>query len=190
MPFPSPGDLPDPRIKPESPTLQADSLSKPHILGDLDYYHFTDERALGLRAVESLVNDSKELRREGMDSAFCLPERPVIFFSAMWDLGEIFRVISWTGSLYVVGQGVWVVLTTGVSVLSNEWQSVTRLNQNLYSDSSLPYQGRHIFLVLSLTARSTHTYERLYLRLGELYSCKWLYFRGIRFNFLIFRWEN
>ena len=27
LPFPSPGDLPDPGIKPGSPTLQADSLS-------------------------------------------------------------------------------------------------------------------------------------------------------------------
>ena len=26
LPFPSPGDLPDPGIKPESPTLQADAL--------------------------------------------------------------------------------------------------------------------------------------------------------------------
>ena len=26
LPFPSPGDLPDPGIEPESPTLQADSL--------------------------------------------------------------------------------------------------------------------------------------------------------------------
>ena len=26
LPFPSPGDLPDPGIKPSSPTLQADSL--------------------------------------------------------------------------------------------------------------------------------------------------------------------
>ena len=26
LPFPSPGDLPDPRIKPGSPALQADSL--------------------------------------------------------------------------------------------------------------------------------------------------------------------
>ena len=26
MPFPSPGDLPDPEIEPRSPTLQADSL--------------------------------------------------------------------------------------------------------------------------------------------------------------------
>ena len=35
LPFPSPGDLPDPGIKPGSPTLQADALSskppgKPH----------------------------------------------------------------------------------------------------------------------------------------------------------------
>ena len=30
LPFPSPGDLPDPRIEPRSPTLQADTLpSKP-----------------------------------------------------------------------------------------------------------------------------------------------------------------
>ena len=40
FPFPSPGDHPDPRIKPKSPALQADSLlSEPHghhnlILGD------------------------------------------------------------------------------------------------------------------------------------------------------------
>jgi len=27
LPFPSPGDLPDPGIKPRSPALQADSLS-------------------------------------------------------------------------------------------------------------------------------------------------------------------
>ena len=70
MPFPSPEDFPDTGIKPESPTLQAGSLPKPHILGDLDYYHFTDERALGLRAVESLVNNSKELRREGYQQCF------------------------------------------------------------------------------------------------------------------------
>ena len=36
LPFPSPGDLPDPGIKPRSPALQADSLltelqGKPHI---------------------------------------------------------------------------------------------------------------------------------------------------------------
>ena len=36
LPFPSPGDLPDPGIKPRSPTLQADALpskppGKPHI---------------------------------------------------------------------------------------------------------------------------------------------------------------
>jgi hypothetical protein len=32
VPFPSPGDLPDPGIKPGSPALQADALpSKPHM---------------------------------------------------------------------------------------------------------------------------------------------------------------
>ena len=32
MPFPSPGDLPDPEIKPRSPASQADSLlSGPHV---------------------------------------------------------------------------------------------------------------------------------------------------------------
>ena len=30
-PFPSPGDLPDPGIKPESPALQADSLPLNHL---------------------------------------------------------------------------------------------------------------------------------------------------------------
>ena len=29
LPFPSPGDLPDPGIEPRSPTLQADSRSEP-----------------------------------------------------------------------------------------------------------------------------------------------------------------
>ena len=31
LPFPSPGDLPNPEIKPGSPTLQADSLSLSHL---------------------------------------------------------------------------------------------------------------------------------------------------------------
>ena len=31
LPFPSPGDLPDPRIKPESPSLQAESLPLSHL---------------------------------------------------------------------------------------------------------------------------------------------------------------
>ena len=30
LPFPSPGDLPNPRIKPQSPALQADSLPLSH----------------------------------------------------------------------------------------------------------------------------------------------------------------
>ena len=189
MPFPSPGDLPDPRIKPVSYIAGWFFTQAPHSGRSwlLPFYRWESTRAQGSWIPRQWFKRAEERRVSTVLSVY---ERPVIFFSAMWDSGEIFRVSSWTGSLYVVGQGVWVVLTTGVSVLSNEWQSVTRLNQNLYSDSSLPYQGRHIFLVLSLTACSTHTYERLYLRLGELYSCKWLYFQGIRFNFLIFRWEN
>ena len=40
LPFPSPGDLPDPRIEPRSPTLQADALTseppeKPKIIQDV-----------------------------------------------------------------------------------------------------------------------------------------------------------
>ena len=35
LPFPSPGDLPDPAIEPQSPTLQADSLST-ELLGSDD----------------------------------------------------------------------------------------------------------------------------------------------------------
>ena len=31
LPFPSPGNLPDPRIEPESPALQADSLPLSHL---------------------------------------------------------------------------------------------------------------------------------------------------------------
>ena len=31
LPFPSPGDLPDPRIKPKSPSLQAESLPLSHL---------------------------------------------------------------------------------------------------------------------------------------------------------------
>ena len=30
LPFPSPGDLPNPGIEPESPTLQADTLTSEH----------------------------------------------------------------------------------------------------------------------------------------------------------------
>ena len=52
--FPSPGDLPDPGIEPESPSLQADSLpseppgktkpSKGHIFKNFFYYHFEEQR--------------------------------------------------------------------------------------------------------------------------------------------------
>ena len=39
LPFPSPGDLSDPGIKPGSPALQADALpSEPPILGQKMYY--------------------------------------------------------------------------------------------------------------------------------------------------------
>ena len=38
LPFPSPGDLPDPEIKPRSPILQADALtSEPLGLPDFDF---------------------------------------------------------------------------------------------------------------------------------------------------------
>ena len=50
--FPSPGDLPDPGIKPGSPTLQADSLpseppGKPHILKHRSLSTFVLDTALG-----------------------------------------------------------------------------------------------------------------------------------------------
>ena len=47
LPFPSPGDLPDPGIEPRSPALQADALtSEPPGMstittrGEANYYHF------------------------------------------------------------------------------------------------------------------------------------------------------
>ena len=48
LPFPSPGDLPNPGIEPRSSTLQADSLpaalpEKPYKLLDLEYYNHTIE---------------------------------------------------------------------------------------------------------------------------------------------------
>ena len=44
LPFPSPGDLPNPGIEPRSPTLQADALTsvppgKPHIYRDMVKIH-------------------------------------------------------------------------------------------------------------------------------------------------------
>ena len=47
------------------------------------------------------------------------------FFSAMWASGEIFRVSSWTGSLYVVGWAVWVVLYSLMN--DNLWPDSTRI---------------------------------------------------------------
>ena len=46
LPFPFPGDLPDPRIKPRAPTLQADSLlseppGKPHMFYSIQLYNYT-----------------------------------------------------------------------------------------------------------------------------------------------------
>jgi len=42
LPFPSPGDLPDPGVKPESPTLRADSLlSESPTKLDRFFYHLS-----------------------------------------------------------------------------------------------------------------------------------------------------
>ena len=43
LPFPSPGDLPDSGIKPESPALETDSLLLSHILGKLKIIHCLSE---------------------------------------------------------------------------------------------------------------------------------------------------
>ena len=47
LPFPSPGDLPDPGIEPRSPTLQADALTsappgKPKMQGNKDFHKEAD----------------------------------------------------------------------------------------------------------------------------------------------------
>ena len=39
LPFPSPGDLPDPRIKPKSPALQAESLPLSHLGSHKSYFY-------------------------------------------------------------------------------------------------------------------------------------------------------
>ena len=49
LPFPSPGDFPDPGIKPRSPSLQADALtSEPP--GKPPYIHYTLENMKKFRA--------------------------------------------------------------------------------------------------------------------------------------------
>ena len=46
LPFPSPGDLPDPGIEPGSPTLQADSLpSEPQAIKNF-FFFLTSEKAM------------------------------------------------------------------------------------------------------------------------------------------------
>ena len=50
MPVPSPGDLPDPGIKPRSPTLQADALtSKPPFKLKLQYFGHLMQRVDSLK---------------------------------------------------------------------------------------------------------------------------------------------
>ena len=57
LPFPSPGDLPDPGIKPGSPTLQADPLpseppGSPKLLTNDIFFHFC---ALSTRKPETVL---------------------------------------------------------------------------------------------------------------------------------------
>ena len=51
LPFPSPGDLPDPGIKPRSPTLQADALlSRPPGSNSLEFLNFLNSLSVSLRS--------------------------------------------------------------------------------------------------------------------------------------------
>ena len=62
LPFPSPGDLPDPGMEPKSPTLQADSLPLNHqasqkdTLGCLNQISGND----GTKTVQELVSQMTE----------------------------------------------------------------------------------------------------------------------------------
>ena len=56
LPFPSPGELPNPGIEPESPTLQADALTaelpeNPHLLGPLKQYLIPSKRQILIQEV-------------------------------------------------------------------------------------------------------------------------------------------
>ena len=61
LPFPTPGDLPDPGIKPVSPALQADSLSLSHVGSPMQV---TCSRVKAVRDDKKWVNLWKFLRVE------------------------------------------------------------------------------------------------------------------------------
>ena len=61
LPFPSPGDLPDPGMKPRSPTLQVDALpseprGKPNILCNYPYFHLQLLSQLFFRVFSILIS--------------------------------------------------------------------------------------------------------------------------------------
>ena len=64
LPFPSPGDLPNPGIEPRSPALQADSLptelNENNPYGDASHVKFTDIYA-GLSVINFLISSIKNV---------------------------------------------------------------------------------------------------------------------------------
>ena len=69
LPFPSPGDLPDPVIKPESPALQADSLPSESLGKPKDQSpHAVDGMGLKLRwgSVNLYTNNLRSEYEEGI----------------------------------------------------------------------------------------------------------------------------
>ena len=82
MPFPSPGDLPDPRIEPRSSALQADSLST-KLLGKLFsiYYNYSFN-------IMRKYN-SKVICLDSLKHSYCRSHTGYILKDVFWQIGTI-----------------------------------------------------------------------------------------------------
>ena len=85
LPFPSPGELPNPGIEPGSPTLQADALTaelpeNAHLLGPLKQYLIPSKRQILIQEVWGGPESLRSSRASGADAPpsmdHMLQERP------------------------------------------------------------------------------------------------------------------
>ena len=84
LPFPSPGDLPDPGIKPKSSALKADSLPLSHLGNPLDTFII-------------VINSTKE--RKSIMKTKIMASGPITSWQKDGETMETVTDLSWVGGL-------------------------------------------------------------------------------------------
>ena len=122
LPFPSPGDLPNPTIEPRSPTLQADSLPyKPPGKGanfeqtprDDDRHHGQGSLACWSPCGHKESDMTEQLNNPYLWCFLLVIFYPVTPYSALWPL--FLFVLSWIQSLQLT-----IVVTTFIMMVLNK----------------------------------------------------------------------